>query len=92
MNRLIGVRGDVITKEDVQQAINRNEGRILAAKVREVRVIVKRFSRIVHLPDGSNGDNVVACIDPKARTVMTVMLQRSNQIAAKSRSGDVLYI
>jgi len=62
----------------------------ISAHSREVRVIVKRLRAVVTAPDGSNGDLIVACIDPIGACVKTVMLQRNSQ--AKRKSQDVPYL
>jgi hypothetical protein len=51
----------------------------------EVRVIIKTLKAVIELPDGSNGDVVVACVDPASVTVKTVMLERAEQIQARSK-------
>jgi len=52
----------------------------------EVKVIIGRLSVKVFLPDGSNGDTVLACVDPRNNTVKTVMFQRWAQVSRKMQS------
>jgi hypothetical protein len=55
----------------------------------EVRVVVRSLRFKVSLPDGSNGDLVIACVDPRSLVVKTVMLQRRGQ--AQRKASQVHY-
>lgn len=52
----------------------------------EVRVVVKYLGKSVMCSDGSNGDVVLACLDPQRKTIKTVMLQRQSQLRRKSET------
>jgi hypothetical protein len=77
---------------EVSAVVNGKGERIQKSKSWEVRVIVKVFRAILHLPDGSNGDCVVACVDPESRTVKTVMLQRRTQVEHKKHYREADYL
>jgi hypothetical protein len=81
-------REDVFDQQAVFQAVAEKRGQISAAKAEEVRVIVCQLDVIIHAPDGSNGDLVIACVDRRSLTVKTVMLQRSTQV----RRSDKVYV
>lgn len=99
----INTRGEstgLFTVDDVTAACHAAESGIKKfTDSQEVRVIVKTVcgsvrlqdgSFGVYLPDGSNGQLVVACMDPRTLTVKTVMLQRERQ--ARGHSKSVPYI
>lgn len=70
---------------EVLDTVNQHAYQIERSGAFEVRVIVRRFHGYVcTAPDGSTGDNIVACIDPQRRTIKTVMYQHSWQIERKS--------
>jgi hypothetical protein len=56
----------------------------------EVRVVIRKHEYYA-LPDGSNGDLTIACVDPRSGIVKTVMLQRSSQSTRKN-SRETPYI
>ncbi len=71
--------------DEILAAVNRREAEIRRAGGVEVRVVVKTLRAEITLPDGSTGDRLVACIDPRNMKVKTVMLQRSWQIPFDSQ-------
>jgi hypothetical protein len=75
----------VVDEAAVLDAVNKNGAKIerLGKSHNEVRVIVKTLKGRVVCPDGSNGNLVVACIDPKTQNVKTVMLTNSYQVNEK---------
>jgi len=80
---------NLISEWEVLSACQSREAEIINHST-EVRVIVKQLRVVVTAPDGSNGDLVVACIDPISRRVKTVMLQRHWQ--AERKSQDIPYL
>jgi hypothetical protein len=82
----------VTTTAEVLTAVNAKLSQIRASRTWEVRVIVKRLRVQVFLPDGSNGDVILACVDPVTLNVKTVMLQRSAQVERKAKSGESSYL
>lgn len=98
----IKTRGEstgLFTVDDVAAACQAAESGIRTCKdAQEVRVIVRTVQGTVRLqdgsfgvflPDGSNGQLVVACVDPRTLTVKTVMLQRVRQAHGHERGGQV---
>lgn len=85
---LLGKVRQVVSEDQVNAAIEKNLQRIRRSQAAEVRVIVREFKVQVVCADGSNGDVVLACVDPRTVTVKTVMLQRSTQVAHKIRTGE----
>jgi len=73
----------ITTEEEVLQAVARHSARIQRSRAPEVKVIVRTFRTRIVLNDGSNGDVVLACVDPQTLVVKTVMLQRSSQVERK---------
>lgn len=82
----------IATPDEVLTAVNRVAGRVQSSKCSECRVIVKVFSRQYQLSDGSNGDVVLACVDPGTLKVKTVMLQRKSQVIRKSQEKSNDYV
>jgi len=82
----------VVTATEVLEAVRRNEDVISQSQSCQVMVIVKTFSGKICLPDGSNGDTVLACVDPRTMRVKTVMLQRSSQVERKRAAGEAEYL
>ena len=81
----------VATPQEVLSRVNQVESTFRQVRVNEVRVVVKRIE-YTYLPDGSNGDCVLACVTPDG-IIKTVMLQRSSQVEHKSRTDtSALYI
>lgn len=80
----------VTTESEVLAAVNRHENAIRSSRAHEVRVVVKVLTASVYLPDGSNGDVVLACVDPSTVRVKTVMVQRRSQAIRKSREVPYL--
>lgn len=80
----------ITTDSEVLDAVNQRVDQVSGSKSWEVKVVVKRLEAKVYCPDGSNGDVVVACVDPKNLAVKTVMLQRAAQVARKSQFEDYL--
>lgn len=70
--------------DEVESVVNKYASRIGESRSWEVRVVVKKLSGKVYLPDGSNGDVILACVDPVRMTVKTVMLQRYSQVVRKA--------
>lgn len=79
----LGVVRQVVTVDHVEAAVTQHLKRIQKSKAPEVRLVVRTFKAEVLCSDGSNGDVVLACIDPQTVTVKTVMLQRSGQVLHK---------
>jgi len=73
----------ITTEEEVLQAVARYSARILCSRAPEVKVIVRTYRTRIILNDGSNGDVVLACVDPQTLIIKTVMLQRSSQVERK---------
>ena len=69
----------VVTEEEVIDACTKVEGQIASSRDWQAVVVVKTLEQKVSFPDGSNGDMVVACVDPDSRVVKTVMLRRQEQ-------------
>jgi hypothetical protein len=57
----------------------------------EVRVVVGFYQVKQVCEDGSNGDLVLACVDPRNLKIKTVMLQRSSQAYRKQADGEAPY-
>lgn len=77
----------IATPLEVLQAVRQVEGR-LPRHVDNIKIVVKRtvFS---FLPDGSNGDCVVACVTGTG-IIKTVMLERSAQLQSQRRRGTMV--
>jgi hypothetical protein len=76
------VRG--IDPDKVRQAVSKHSSAITKHK-QQVLVVVERYPRSVYCADGSNGDTVIAVVDPQdvyswRNCVKTVFLRRSSQI------------
>lgn len=80
----IAQRG-ITSESEVLAAIASKLNLIEKVRFYEVRVVVKRLPHCVTCDDGSNGDIVLACLDPQRKTIKTVMLQRSEQVARKAK-------
>ncbi len=80
----------IASTEEVEAAVKKAAAKIGKSNTWEVRVVVKQFSNKVSLPDGSNGNLVIACVDPQSGTVKTVMLQRESQTRRKN-DADVIW-
>lgn len=75
-----------VSPREVLRAVEQVESQIKAASDQyEAKVVVKTLHGHVFLPDGSNGDTVIACVDTRTLRVKTVMLQRSTQVERKSK-------
>ena len=81
---------NICTPDEVLLAVNRHSKEIEKSKAWQVKVIVKSLPRFIYLPDGSNGDIVIAAIDPGRLTIKTVMLERRSQINRHSRNEPYL--
>jgi hypothetical protein len=77
---------------EVLSACRKVENQIAAADAWEVLVIVKVFAAKQTLPDGSNGEVVLAAVDPDSGFVKTVFLQRKTQVIRKHRVHENFYI
>ena len=85
----IDTRG-VTTGAEVLGAVNRYADEIENTREWQVKVVVKRLTAKVYLPDGSNGDVVLAAVDPGSGNVKTIMLQRGSQVERKSKDETYL--
>jgi hypothetical protein len=75
----------IVTAAEVDAAISRYEVEAARSNNWQVKIVVKRtFWQVLF---GSEGDTVVACLDPKNRTVKTIMLEGSNQVYHRRKSG-----
>ena len=83
--QVIGHVGNLVDEQRVLEAVRNKADAIKSASAPEVRVTVVRFSAVVQAPDGSNGDLLVACIDPVEHKIKTVMLQRHEQAEQEDR-------
>lgn len=79
-----GARG-IATAEEVEAALRGHEREISQSQSWQVKVIVKRVAFTVTA--GSQGDLVVACVDPSNLVVKTVMLEGYDQYLGRSKSG-----
>lgn len=68
------------TVEEILEAVIRCEPKIHRTKHFEALVVVKRFTHKVVCPDGSNGNLLIACVQPRDLYIKTIMLQRSEQM------------
>lgn len=82
----------VVSDREVLAAVASKASEIAETDAYEVRVIVKTLPEKVYFPDGSNGDTVLACVDPDTMNIKTVMLQRSSQVERKRLEGDADYL
>lgn len=73
----------VVTPSEVIEVVNAKIPQVKQVRGYEARVIVKILQSIVTCEDGSNGDVIVACVDPSTLKVKTVMLQRKSQVQRK---------
>lgn len=80
----------VVSEEEVLAAVSRHERTLSHAFAPEIRVVVKTMKVSTYLPDGSNGDVVVACVDTRSLKVKTVLLSRSAQVERRSREVPYL--
>lgn len=48
----------------------------------QVLVVIDKLDKVYHI-NGSHGDIIVACVDPRTITVKTVMLRHSGQLGHK---------
>lgn len=86
----------LVTRAEVLDAVAEHESEILTGG-QHANVIVKKFQGTVVAPDGkspdkwSNGDHLVAVVDPGTKKICTVMLQRGQQIETRKTQGK-LYI
>lgn len=69
--------------DEVLSAVQDHEREISRSDAWEVRVVVKVYPVSRYLPDGSNGDTVIACVNPRTLRITTVMLQRDSQVRRK---------
>lgn len=95
-NKRTGEQVTVATESDVLSKVSKLEDSILAGKV-HASVIVKTFDGLVVTRDGkspdqwSNGDCLVAVCDPHTHKIVTVMLQRKEQVYKRQRQGTPYY-
>jgi pyridoxine 5'-phosphate synthase PdxJ len=76
----------VCTQAEVMREVTRKAREIRRHwQEREVKVIVKTMKAKVILEGDSNGEVVVACVDPYDLGIKTVMLTRQAQIERKSK-------
>ena len=80
----------ICTLDEVLSAVNRQADKIENKSAWQVKVIVKILPVRVALPDGSNGDLVIAAVDPQRQVVKTVMLERRSQVNRRSKSEPYL--
>jgi len=80
------------TEREVLGAVDRRCFEISRSNRPEVLVQVKILGTQVAYPDGSNGDVVLAAVDPRTLKVKTIMLQRSTQVNWKQHTGKVKYM
>jgi hypothetical protein len=65
---------------EVIRAVTRQLPAILGIQAPEVKIVIKTLKVFLYLDDESNGDAVVACVDPRSLRVKTVMLTRQSQL------------
>lgn len=75
----------IISEGEVLKVIESKYSEIMRVNHFEVKVVVKRLNRVLTCEDGSNGDLIVACLDPQRQTIKTVMLQNSWQAVSKHK-------
>lgn len=75
----------VTTADEVLKAVNSVKRQVLSSSAWQVKVILKRVD--YQYTGGSEGNLVVACVDPVNRTIKTVMLEGENQYYGRSKDG-----
>lgn len=77
----------ITSQTEVLQAVRKVEGRLPLAE-RNIKVVVRR-TVFTFLPDGSNGDTIIACVTGEG-IIKTVMLERSKQLERQQANGVIV--
>jgi hypothetical protein len=81
----INARG-VTTADEVLRAVNSVQSQVLSSQAWQVKVVIKTLPSRISVA-GSEGNVVVACVDPVNKTIKTLMLEGQEQVWGRSKSG-----
>jgi len=73
----------ITSVSEVEDIINKFRPELSKLSDRDqVMVVIKKLDKVCHI-NGSHGNVVIACVDPRTVTVKTVMLRHSGQLGHK---------